>query len=130
MPAIDPKPVQGKATDQGQGDIYDKLRYILDFHTSRRMAPGTKARGVSISSQRRWLRYWARMLDGQDPRPRPSLTSVASSPMRLVRLEYIRVHLTEGQSGWTTRLLGSDHISVQVRTALGGRRKNQKGPTG
>lgn len=66
----------------------EKVDKVLAFHTKRRMAEGTTSRGVSISSQRRWIGYWGRILDGRDPRP-------AVSPrieMRKVRLEGVRIY--------------------------------------
>lgn len=73
------------------------------------MAPGAKSYGVSIASQRRLLGYWARLLDGEDPR------SPAPGDRRRVVLEYIKVS-GKGVSGLGKLAAGgSDRIAVQVR---------------
>ncbi|KAM0791038.1 hypothetical protein ACM66B_004334 [Microbotryomycetes sp. NB124-2] len=107
--AIDPRPV----TPQREKPMttQDKLDFLFDFHTSRRMAPGTSSRGVSISSQRRWLRYWARILDGDDPRA--SLLAREPTSIRTARLVQIRVLLKDDSAGWSRKLFG-DHTSIQV----------------
>lgn len=48
------------------------LETVLALHTQRRMqapkkAAGKQRQGVSISSQRRWLHYWSRILSGSAP---------------------------------------------------------------
>ncbi|GAA5899962.1 putative phosphatidylinositol-3,4,5-trisphosphate 3-phosphatase [Sporobolomyces salmoneus] len=89
----------------------EKLDWLLKFHTHRRMKPNVKNLGVSISSQRRFLRYWARLLEGDDPRSLPSTTS----GKRLVVLEYVRV-IGDGLKGPQGRIfgVGNDKIAVQV----------------
>ncbi|KAK4046356.1 Telomerase protein component 1 [Microbotryomycetes sp. JL201] len=107
--AIDPRPVTPTQLDE-PASKQAKLESLFDFHTSRRMAPGTTSRGVSIASQRRWLRYWARMLDGEDPRAN---TKDGVDQPRTSKLIQIRILLKEDSASWTRKLLG-DHISVQV----------------
>ncbi|GAA5942617.1 putative phosphatidylinositol-3,4,5-trisphosphate 3-phosphatase [Sporobolomyces koalae] len=88
----------------------EKLDWLLKFHTQRRMKPGVKNLGVSISSQRRFLRYWARLLEGDDPR-----SSQVGPPQRLIVLEYIKV-TGDGLKGPQGRFMGvgNDKIAVQV----------------
>ncbi|KAL8290123.1 hypothetical protein RQP46_003062 [Phenoliferia psychrophenolica] len=90
------------------GALDAKLQYILKYHTSRRMKPGTTARGVSISSQQRFLQYFARTLSDRDPRPPPG------SPIRLIKLEYIQIN-GPGMSGIAKSILGGKQIAVQLR---------------
>lgn len=85
---------------------------MLDFHTSRRMAEGTTARGVSIPSQRRWIGYWGQILDGHDPR---SKMPPPGESMRKVRLEGVRLH-GPGLGGVASKL-GKDRVAIQVSTA-------------
>ena len=40
----------------------ETLGDILALHTARRMKKSTSHRGVSIASQRRWLRYWSEII--------------------------------------------------------------------
>ena len=88
---------------------HNTYRYLLRFHTLRRMAPGAKSYGVSIASQRRVLGYWARLLGGDDPR------RAAGAGGRKVVLEYVKVS-GKGVSGLGKLAAGgSDRIAVQVR---------------
>ncbi|TNY22633.1 hypothetical protein DMC30DRAFT_414918 [Rhodotorula diobovata] len=106
---LDPRAVLGRSSgDISSLSLQDKLEYLLRFHTLRRMAPGAKSYGVSIASQRRLLGYWARLLDGEDPR------SPAPGDRRRVVLEYIKVS-GKGVSGLGKLAAGgSDRIAVQV----------------
>ncbi|ORY84087.1 protein-tyrosine phosphatase-like protein [Leucosporidium creatinivorum] len=114
VPAIDPSSEPGTPTDPPT--MQQKVATILDFHTKRRMAPGTSSRGVSISSQRRWIGYWGRLLEGRDPRidiDEPLGASGGEGKrMRKVRLEFVRIW-GKGPQG-VTRRLGGDRIAVQV----------------
>lgn len=76
------------------------------------MKPNVKNLGVSISSQRRFLRYWARLLEGDDPR---STESAATARRRLLVLEYVKV-TGDGLKGPQGRMfgVGNDKIAVQV----------------
>lgn len=105
VPAIDPNPTPGTPTEP---PMSEKVPALLDFHTKRRMAPGTTSRGVSISSQRRWLGYWGRLLEGRDPRPK----ELGEGKMRKVKLDFVRIW-GKGPSG-VARKLGGDRIAVQV----------------
>lgn len=117
VPAIDSSAVQGTSDDKDL-PMSDKISYLLDFHTKRRMAPGTTSRGVSIASQRRWIGYWGRLLEGQDPRPKGSLPyKPLTSNMRRMKLEWVKI-LGPGPSG-VTKTLGGDRIAVQVSTCPG-----------
>ncbi|GAA5977879.1 hypothetical protein JCM5350_006206 [Sporobolomyces pararoseus] len=97
-----------------QMGMNEKLDWLLKFHTQRRMKPNVKNLGVSISSQRRFLRYWSRLLEGDDPRSTPS---IKSEPLkkRLVVLEYVKV-IGDGLKGPQGRMfgVGNDKIAVQV----------------
>ncbi|SCV69212.1 BQ2448_2232 [Microbotryum intermedium] len=103
---IDPSP--RPATSIPAQTHQEKLAALIDFHTSRRMAPGTTSKGVSIASQRRWLGYWARILDRQDPRPRV----VEDKSLRKVRLEWIKIHGKGPKGLWAK--LGGERMAVQV----------------
>ncbi|GAA5827034.1 hypothetical protein JCM5353_001844 [Sporobolomyces roseus] len=90
--------------------INEKLDWLLKFHTSRRMQPSVTKLGISISSQRRFLRYWARILDGKDPR------SEGGKKRRMVKIEWVRVRGVGLPKGPKGRFLGvgNDKIAVQV----------------
>ncbi|GAA5984463.1 hypothetical protein JCM10908_003357 [Rhodotorula pacifica] len=108
--ALDPKGVLGR-TDEEIKDLSleDKLKYLLRLHTVRRMSPGAKKYGVSIASQRRFLGYWVRLLEGKDPRQLPD----AHRPRRIV-LEYVKV-FGPGLSGMGKVLSGgNEKMSIQV----------------
>ncbi|GAA5853527.1 hypothetical protein JCM9279_001302 [Rhodotorula babjevae] len=107
---LDPRAVLGRSSgDISSLSLQDKLEYLLRFHTLRRMAPGAKSYGVSIASQRRLLGYWARLLDGDDPR-----RAAAGAGGRKVVLEYVKVS-GKGVSGLGKLAAGgSDRIAVQV----------------
>ncbi|GAA6063568.1 hypothetical protein JCM10212_003147 [Sporobolomyces blumeae] len=109
--------------DQDKMSIQDKLDYLLKFHTSRRMAPGTKSLGVSISSQRRFLSYFGRILSGDDPRSVPPAVGItangsatAGAPKRRIVLEYVKVRGEGLKGGPANSVLGKarDRIAVQV----------------
>ncbi|GAA6025729.1 hypothetical protein JCM11491_000708 [Sporobolomyces phaffii] len=106
-----------RAEVERSGTTHDRLEWLLKFHTERRMKPGVKHLGVSISSQRRFLGYWARLLDGDDPRSSspPITTTTATRGKRLVVLEYVRV-VGPGLKGPKARFagVGNDKIAVQV----------------
>lgn len=86
-------------------------RYLLRFHTVRRMSPGTKKYGVSIASQRRFLGYWVRLLKGQDPRQVRGTTQRG----RRIVLEYVKV-FGPGLNGMGKVLSGgNDKMAIQVR---------------
>ena len=78
------------------------------------MQPGVTKLGISISSQRRFLRYWARLLDGKDPRS-PELLQ-GTTRRRMVRIEWVRIKgrgLPKGPKGRFMGV-GNDKIAVQV----------------
>ena len=103
--ALDPRPAGEEALSLS---IEDKVEAVLAFHTKRRMAEGTTSRGVSISSQRRFIGYWGRILDGHDPRPKVS----PNVKMRRVRLEGVRLH-GPGLEGVASKL-GHGKVSAHV----------------
>ncbi|GAA5918901.1 hypothetical protein JCM1841_006669 [Sporobolomyces salmonicolor] len=108
-PPIASRPLEGKSEEEAKSlSMQDKIDYLLRFHTSRRMAPGTKSLGVSISSQRRWIGYWGRLLSGDDPR------RGEEEPKKIV-LEYIKVK-GPGLKGAAGKVVGrgQDRIAVQV----------------
>jgi hypothetical protein len=78
------------------------------------MKPNVKNLGVSISSQRRFLRYWARLLEDDDPRSKRDTSS-----KRLVVLEYVKL-FGDGLKGPKGRMfgVGNDKIAVQVRQSI------------
>lgn len=80
------------------------------------MKPGSTSRGVSIPSQQRLLRYFARTLSDRDPRPPPT------DPMRIVKLEWIKL-VGPGMTRVAKSILGRRQIAVQVRVRLCGSRR-------
>lgn len=74
------------------------------------MSPGAKKYGVSIASQRRFLRYWVRLLQNDDPRP--------MGRARRIVLESVRV-FGPGISGLGKVLSGGNQkMAVQVCLSL------------
>jgi phosphatidylinositol-3,4,5-trisphosphate 3-phosphatase/dual-specificity protein phosphatase PTEN len=71
---------------------------VLELHTSRRMKPSGNRVGVSIPSQRRWLRYWSEFLHGVAPAQLPLYPkSEGKSPE--ARLYSIKVRMREEGGG-------------------------------
>ncbi|KAM0751185.1 phosphatases II [Meredithblackwellia eburnea MCA 4105] len=89
--------------------VDERLRYLFAYHTSRRMRPGTSSQGVSISSQRRFLSYFARTLSGRDPRPK-----LAGKGQRIVKLEFIRI-VGDGMMGIAKGVFGGSQVACQLR---------------
>lgn len=73
----------------------ETLGDILALHTARRMKKSTSHRGVSIASQRRWLRYWSEIIyQVQPPQvwPMPSV----QRPKAKIHSINIRMRTTGG----------------------------------
>ena len=117
----------GTANIEAQG-MADKLQQIFDLHTAQRMKPQKpldpagqittkKVRGVSIASQRRFVRYWSRVLTKSDPRPldllAPPNPSRIERTRRQVRITAIRVHMPDKMPGLPT-FVGKRPISVHL----------------
>jgi hypothetical protein len=73
------------------------------------MSPGAKRYGVSIASQRRWLGYWCRLLQGEDPRD-----STLESKKRVV-LEYVNVTGPGLHGVGKVVAGGNERLAVHVR---------------
>ena len=122
-----PQAGAGTANKEAQG-MADKLQQIFDLHTAQRMKPQKpvdpaeqiakkKVRGVSIASQRRFVRYWSRVLTKSDPRPldllAPPNPSRIARTRRQVRITAIRVHMPNKMPGLPT-FVGKRPISVHL----------------
>ncbi|GAA6012785.1 hypothetical protein JCM10207_005359 [Rhodosporidiobolus poonsookiae] len=112
--ALDPRAVLPKSgEDIAKMSCSDKLEYLLRFHTLRRMSAKAKTYGVSIASQRRFLGYFARLLEGQDPRV-PLWLGQPAPPPRRILLESISI-TGPGLSGAGKVLsAGSEKMAVQL----------------
>ncbi|GAA5900106.1 hypothetical protein JCM6882_002614 [Rhodosporidiobolus microsporus] len=112
--ALDPRVVLGKTTEEiAHMTMQDKLEYLLRFHTVRRMSPGAKTYGVSIASQRRWLGYFCRLLEKDDPRLPLSLNQ-PPPPVRRILLEYVTITGPGLQGAGKVLSGGKDKMAVQV----------------
>ncbi|GAA99010.1 uncharacterized protein L969DRAFT_149293 [Mixia osmundae IAM 14324] len=83
------------------------VQSILDYHTSRRMRADAKALGVSIPSQQRFLRYWARLC----------ISNEAKEPVmshRRVKMESVVLNF-KSDAGKLAEL-GRKHLSVTLQT--------------
>lgn len=74
------------------------LDHVLQLHTSRRMKKTTTRQGVSIASQRRWLRYWSEFLQGVAP-PQLPLNPKYTLDSPKARLFSIKVRMGENGGG-------------------------------
>jgi hypothetical protein len=77
------------------------------------MSPGAKRYGVSIASQRRFLGYFCRLLEGDDPRTRLSLSSPPPPPRRIL-LESITITGAGLKGAGKILSGGKDKMAVQV----------------
>lgn len=94
----------GQTHDTGTVTGNSTLDQVLQLHTSRRMKKGGKSQGVSIPSQRRWLRYWSETLHGTSPKQVQVLQTVAAHPPK-ARLYGINVRMKESGVGTTVTVI-------------------------
>ena len=73
----------------------ETLGDVLALHTARRMKRSTSHRGVSIASQRRWLRYWSEIVYQVQP-PQVWATPSAQRPKANIYSINIRMRTTGG----------------------------------
>jgi len=73
----------------------ETLGDILALHTARRMKKSTSHRGVSIASQRRWLRYWSEIVYQVQP-PQVWATPSVQRPKAKIHSINIRMRTTGG----------------------------------
>ena len=73
----------------------ETLGGVLALHTARRMKKSTSHRGVSIASQRRWLRYWSEIVYQVQP-PQVWATPSAQRPKAKIHSINIRMRTTGG----------------------------------
>jgi phosphatidylinositol-3,4,5-trisphosphate 3-phosphatase/dual-specificity protein phosphatase PTEN len=95
-----PHPPTGQTHDTGAMTGKSTLDQVLQLHTSRRMKKGRKSQGVSIPSQRRWLRYWSEILDGATPKQLQFLQTDDTHPPK-ARLYGINIRMKESGVGTT-----------------------------
>ncbi|KAI5481233.1 phosphatidylinositol-3,4,5-trisphosphate 3-phosphatase [Pseudohyphozyma bogoriensis] len=100
-------------------DLNQTLADLLAHHSATRMKKSATSPGISISSQRRWLGYWCRLLKGEDPRIRPEALKDEEGEQesgkkvdkrRMVEIEWVEV---DGGLEGTWGLFGSD-FAVRV----------------
>jgi phosphatidylinositol-3,4,5-trisphosphate 3-phosphatase/dual-specificity protein phosphatase PTEN len=68
----------------------ETLGDILTLHTARRMKKSTSHRGVSIASQRRWLRYWSEIVHQVQP---PQVWAAPSSQHPRAKIHSINIRM-------------------------------------
>jgi len=73
----------------------ETLGDILALHTARRMKKSTSRRGVSIASQRRWLRYWSEIIYQVQP-PQVWPTPNVQRPKAKIHSINVRMRTTGG----------------------------------
>jgi phosphatidylinositol-3,4,5-trisphosphate 3-phosphatase and dual-specificity protein phosphatase PTEN len=71
---------------------------VLELHTSRRMKPSGNRVGVSIPSQRRWLRYWSEFLHDAAP-PQLPLYPKSQEKSPKARLYSIKARMRDEGGG-------------------------------
>ena len=68
----------------------ETLGDVLALHTARRMKKKTSHRGVSIASQRRWLRYWSEIVYRVQP---PQVWPTPSAPNHKAKIYSIKIRM-------------------------------------
>lgn len=68
----------------------ETLGDVLALHTARRMKKSTSHRGVSIASQRRWLRYWSEIIYQVQP---PQVWSTPSVQRLKAKIHSINIRM-------------------------------------
>ncbi|MBW0519208.1 hypothetical protein O181_058923 [Austropuccinia psidii MF-1] len=80
---------------------------LLKFHTAQRMSnPDSSSYGISIPSQRRWIKYWGEVLLGMDAR-------IPLSTHAQVEIMWIKVYVGELAS-YSNVLKSQTKIAVQL----------------
>ncbi|KAB5590839.1 Ptenb protein [Ceratobasidium theobromae] len=111
------------------------LESVIALHTSRRMQTppegGKVKQGVSIPSQRRFLGYWSRLIDGASPagmwainKATYSNTDLAGADKQRVRLSTIRVTMRDDAS---LKQRGMKILNSFLDRAVGGGSDGKKG---
>lgn len=107
------------SSDDASALLADRIKFLLHLQcvtviaaeaslmfgrsASRRMADPTITYGVSIPSQRRWIRYWGQMLTSGDPR-----SQVAG---RRIRILWVKIDMPkDGIAG----VPGGNRVAIQV----------------
>jgi phosphatidylinositol-3,4,5-trisphosphate 3-phosphatase/dual-specificity protein phosphatase PTEN len=123
---ISPSPSVSKSNSAKKGST---LESVIALHTSRRMQTppegGKVKQGVSIPSQRRFLGYWSRLIDGAAP---PGMWAIEPNPSandkQRVRLDTIRVTMRDDAS---LKQRGMKIINSFLDRAVGGGSDGKKG---
>lgn len=92
----------------GGGASFSKTSSELDGPAGK-----PKKFGVSIASQRRWVGYWARVLDRKDARATMEYRT-ASKPQRKIRL--VRISILQGGDEEAARPYEGDQIDTPTNT--------------
>jgi phosphatidylinositol-3,4,5-trisphosphate 3-phosphatase and dual-specificity protein phosphatase PTEN len=90
--------IKSSVTPTGNEQAASSVDKVLQLHTSRRMKPSGNRVGVSIPSQRRWLRYWSEFLHGVAP-PQLPLYPKREENSPKARLYGIKVRMREEGGG-------------------------------
>ncbi|QRV81977.1 Dual specificity phosphatase, catalytic domain [Ceratobasidium sp. AG-Ba] len=130
--STNPSPVSTNSTKQAT-----TLESVIALHTSRRMQtssdPSKVKQGVSIPSQRRFLGYWSRLIEGASPAGmwginKPTSDSLPADSLpdaqQLIRLGTIRVTMRDDAS---LKQRGFRFINSFLDRAVGGGADAKKG---
>ncbi|CAE7063826.1 unnamed protein product [Rhizoctonia solani] len=126
----EPSPVSPSGSSTIKSKKGSTLESVIALHTSRRMQTpreGVKVKqGVSIPSQRRFLGYWSRLLDGAAPSGIWGINgdSTNANDRQRVRLDTIRVTMRDDAS---VKQRGIKIINSILDRAVGNEGKKGKG---
>lgn len=99
---------------------------VLKLHTSRRMKRKSTSQGVSIPSQRRWLRYWSEVLHGVAPAQLQLAPGSDGSPPK-ARLYGITIKMRESGGGATVAVVRVANMLLEQATSRGNSSDDDRG---
>ncbi|KAG9104575.1 Telomerase protein component 1 [Ceratobasidium sp. 392] len=132
-----PSPTSTAAPKFGSNKQGSTLESVIALHTSRRMQnspdPNKAKQGVSIPSQRRFLGYWSRLIDGAAPPGMWGINRLANDRLPIdslpndtqrIRLGTIRVTMRDDAS---IKQRGMRFLNSVLDRAVGGGAEAKKG---
>ncbi|CAG7850685.1 SubName: Full=Related to Phosphatidylinositol-3,4,5-trisphosphate 3-phosphatase PTEN {ECO:0000313/EMBL:CCA69709.1} [Serendipita indica DSM 11827] len=105
-----------------------KVDKVLKLHTSRRMKRTVSSQGVSIPSQRRWLRYWSEILHNVNP-PQLRLSPDNGGKAPKCRLYNIRVRMRDSGGGVQVAVVRMANLLIESAPRSLGPSERERGAT-